>query len=532
MLGQEDEPPASAAIKPLTAPSCSAMDYRPGTRPRHLIVSDQWSSLGEFSTQVAAAVEFVIRERGFAAGDTPIAFQACDSDPDRCNESAEEYANNPAVIGVIGPLTSKCAAAQIPVANRAQPGPLPLVSGTATQVSLTRSSPGTSDQPDSLYPTRIRNFVRVQAADDFQLAALAMYAQRSGVRSVFLIANGDECEMDGGPFGAAAARLGLPVAGCTPYRDQLEDQDDVARRVARSRADAVFLPPGATGDDGRMIRALRAQAPRDLQLLGGDVFSDPTFTGSIGRAANGMRLSVAGIDPKAVTGPGRKVIDRLRETVGEPHPYTVAAVQATELLLDAIARSDGTRRSVVRKLFESEVRGGVLGDFSVTPTGDTTANRVTIYELQDGRLTFDRVITPPLGLVVSQRAQTGPALTRDPRKGAEWLVVAVQSEHEAVRLCDASRRRWPRAFKGHGRVFFDKPDGIDFTCLEPPDSTEPGPRPGGPRGEVRYIAPVKDREHAERVCDAARNRWPEAYGGHDKVLLDQVDGPDLTCVRP
>src|SRR4029079_18750574 len=106
----------------------------------------------------------------------------------------------------------------------------------------------------------------------------------------------------------------------------------------------------------------------------------------VGRAANGMRLTVAGVDPKALTGSGREVIDRLRETVGEPHPATVDAIRATELLLDAIALSDGTRRSVVRELFDSEVRGGVLGDFSVTPTGDTTANRVTIYRLQEGEL--------------------------------------------------------------------------------------------------------------------------------------------------
>ena len=108
-----------------------------------------------------------------------------------------------------------------------------------------------------------------------------------------------------------------------------------------------------------------------------------------------------GVDPDGVTGKGRELIDRLREAVGEPHPYTVAAVQATELLLDAIARSDGTRRSVISELFASEVRGGVLGDFSVTPTGDTTANQVTVYRIEKGERRFDRILNPPLGLVAS-----------------------------------------------------------------------------------------------------------------------------------
>jgi len=113
------------------------------------------------------------------------------------------------------------------------------------------------------------------------------------------------------------------------------------------------------------------------------------------------------------------------------------------------------------------------------------------------------------------------------------LVVAVESEDEALRLCDAVRESWPRAFAGHGRVFFDKADGADFTCRR--DYGRPRGSPwaqGEPRGEVRYIAPVSGPEHAERVCAAARKRWPSAYARYDEVLLDQYDGRDQTCVRP
>jgi len=80
--------------------------------------------------------------------------------------------------------------------------------------------------------------------------------------------------------------------------------------------------------------------------------------------------------------------------------YAVSAAQATQLRLDAIGRSDGTRRSVVSELFSSDVGGGVLGDFSVTATGDTTANSVTIYRIEGGERRLDRVLAPPLNLVV------------------------------------------------------------------------------------------------------------------------------------
>jgi hypothetical protein len=42
----------------------------------------------------------------------------------------------------------------------------------------------------------------------------------------------------------------------------------------------------------------------------------------------------------------------------------VYGAQAAEIFLDAIARSDGTRASVTRELFETRVEDGLLGNIS------------------------------------------------------------------------------------------------------------------------------------------------------------------------
>jgi hypothetical protein len=62
-----------------------------------------------------------------------------------------------------------------------------------------------------------------------------------------------------------------------------------------------------------------------------------------------------------------------------PQPSYAAAyaAQATEVLLAAIARSDGTRASVTKELFASDVRNGILGSFRFTPDGDMTPTPVT-----------------------------------------------------------------------------------------------------------------------------------------------------------
>jgi hypothetical protein len=47
-------------------------------------------------------------------------------------------------------------------------------------------------------------------------------------------------------------------------------------------------------------------------------------------------------------------------------------------MLDAIARSDGTRASVTTELMATRVRNGILGSFRFDRNGDTTTQKVTI----------------------------------------------------------------------------------------------------------------------------------------------------------
>lgn len=403
--GEENEP--AAAVRPLPDSICSPMAYQPGSRPRYLVISDQ-DLAGDnrvLGNQVAAAVEFVLRERRFKAGRYRLAYQACDSQPydpegqTGCDVKAKRYAAHPALLGVIGPLLSSCASGIIPAANEAPAGPLAVVSSSNTSVGLTRSGLGAHPpEPELYYPTSVRNYVRVIAADDFQVAAGAMLARQLGLKRPFVISRGeDHASIEGNAqvFRSAAEKLGLDVTGTIWWKER--DAESVLARIKRSRADGVFL----TGGDDEVIKNVRAAFGPTFPILTTDAFSSPDAAKSIGRASEGMRFTTPGVDPQGVTGPGRELIDRLREAVGEPHPYAVSAVQATELLLDAIARSDGTRRSVISELFASEVRGGVLGDFSVTPTGDTTANQVTVYRIENGERRLDRVLNPPLSLVVS-----------------------------------------------------------------------------------------------------------------------------------
>jgi ABC-type branched-subunit amino acid transport system substrate-binding protein len=72
------------------------------------------------------------------------------------------------------------------------------------------------------------------------------------------------------------------------------------------------------------------------------------------------------------------------------------AAQATEVLLDAIARSDGTRASVVEELFATKVENGILGSFSFDRYGDIVPAPVGVYRFEGGDIVVDGVVrTPP-----------------------------------------------------------------------------------------------------------------------------------------
>ena len=83
-------------------------------------------------------------------------------------------------------------------------------------------------------------------------------------------------------------------------------------------------------------------------------------------------------------------------------PIAAYAAQATDVLLDAIARSNGTRGSVTARVMSTRVADGILGTFSFTPSGDTTAGAVTVYQWRSGSARMLRVITPSLRLIASR----------------------------------------------------------------------------------------------------------------------------------
>ncbi len=399
----------------LPASRCSPVEFGGKGQPRYVIVSDlpfQGQSTLAETLQMSDAVRFVLAQHQFRAGPYSIGYQSCDDsiastgsyDIARCKANAQAYAASKSVIGVIGGYNSGCTQAQLAVLAGAPGGPLAIIGTASTYVGLTHTGPGTSPgEPQKYRPDGKRSFVRVVAADDRQGAANALLAKRLGVARLYVLNDGD-------PYGfgiasnvrRAATKLGIVVVGFARWNPHAHAYAALARRIRQARADAVFL--GGTGDLSNgpaLVKGLRSGLGERIHILAPDGFTP--FSGFVrlaGPAAEGMTISFTATPPERLRDEGRRFAGAFRRAIGRPiEAYSLAAAQATEVLLHAIARSDGSRASVTAKVFKTKVSNGILGSFSFDRDGDTTAGAVTIYRIVHGRPTVMTVIAPPSSLL-------------------------------------------------------------------------------------------------------------------------------------
>ncbi len=387
-------PRGTQRIDPLPASVCGLLAG--SQRPDLLVASDFPLQGVGWHRALAGAVAFVLRQHGFRAGRFRVAYQSCDdstptsggSDPGKCTSNAKLLAADRAVVGVIGPLESSCAALEIPILNRAAPGPLALISPTSSLPSLTRRDrfafpPGA---PAALYPTGVRNFARVYPRDDQQAAAQVLLARDLGLHCVFVL---DDREPYGqgmaSHFRATARRLGLGLSGSASWDPFGHGLAPLARRVRQAHADGVFLGGLLSSSGGGLVRALRKRLGPRVALMAPDAFA-PVWAlwDQAGTAARGLYIAAGGIPNERLGPAGRRFVQEFggtqpRGVVGAP---AVATAAATDAMLAAIARSDGTRASVTRELLRTRLPDSVLGSVAFDRYGDTTNPAVMVLRVE------------------------------------------------------------------------------------------------------------------------------------------------------
>jgi DNA-binding SARP family transcriptional activator len=379
---------ASGRSGPVASGACGHV-VQAGTGHPNLIVASDFALEGGsslFSQPMEHAVEAVFRANDFRAGRFTVGLQSCDDasraagglDIGQCLANGRAYALDSTVVGVIGD-ESPCATAQIPILNRAPHGPIALISPTSTSPFLTTPAAGPAGRGFAqLYAGGVRNFARTVGADQLQVVADARLASRLHLRRIGIVYN----------------RLGLTSQAELRWFQEAAQQDPnlhvipvtwnengaarLERAVRAAHVEGAFLTGAVTQGSNEGVEALVAlhkALPAGAPVIVTDWLAPWPSLKAARSSYDGVYATVACPTLRSQLAQAtRALLQHLPRH--ERIPCAVApAVQAAEAMLDAIARSDGTRSSITRALLTS-------GLFDAN--GDLLNAPVTVFRLRRG----------------------------------------------------------------------------------------------------------------------------------------------------
>jgi branched-chain amino acid transport system substrate-binding protein len=263
-----------------------------------------------------------------------------------------------------------------------------MLSVANTAVELNHTAPWTGPgEPGIYYPTGKRNYVRVSASDDYQGPAAADLLQTKAfklaqgkafapITNVYVVhdnqlfgkgvANG---------FRTQAEKLGIKVLGFEPWDPKATSYEAIGQRIKATGAKAVYLGGIVCNNGVKLLKDLRAAVGPDVVFVGPDGWTPYSATLGAGSAAEGMYISYAGLPLEKLPPKGKTFLAAFSKVLhlkkGElPPPYSVYQAQGAQIMLDAIARSNGTRASVTQQLFKTNVKNGIMGTFHFDKNGD------------------------------------------------------------------------------------------------------------------------------------------------------------------
>jgi len=294
-------------------------------------------------------------------------------DPAVASVVAPGTGSNKNIIGLVGPAYSGATIASLPYYKA---GGLPLISPSATRVSLTKS-----DSPDFGYPV----FHRVVATDDKQGPALAKYATKGvAAAKVFVF---DDQSAYAVPLRGYVEKALPSVAGATlvgggdSVPNTTTDFSPTIAKIKTSGANVVIYT-GYYSQAAVFIKQLRDSGSTAV-FAGGDGVFNQQFAVLAGASAEGSRLTgVAGLADV-----GAKEEAAFKKSMGiSSGVYAVESFNAANIFLSGIKAGKTTRAAMLK--WVTAYKGVGLGGavLSFLPNGDIATGGFSGFTVTSGLL--------------------------------------------------------------------------------------------------------------------------------------------------
>lgn len=288
--------------------------------------------------------------------------------PSKAADIARELADDPTVIGVIGPGSSNDSL----IANRilSQAG-LTLIAPTAILASLSEQGNVT--------------FHRVLGNNTSQGPAATRYLTNSlQLRTVFIV------DDEGASFSksiVAEVKKGMPTAGSATFQAGQTDFAPIVDQIAKSGAEAVFFG-GYYAEAGLLAKRLR-EAGSSIPLLTNSAVLDDDYLVVSGPAGEGTLIFSPAVPPEKLD---NNFVTAYRNTYGiDPEPYAAEGFDAANIILQGI-KAGHTNRPDMEAFVDAYDGEGLTGKIRFTPTGNLDPYVVSVwaYKVLNGKFSADQ----------------------------------------------------------------------------------------------------------------------------------------------
>jgi branched-chain amino acid transport system substrate-binding protein len=354
------------------------------------------------------AIKLYLESMGNKAGKYNVSLEEYDDstaakgawDDATCAKNAADHVANADEVAVMGTYNSGCAKIIAPVLNADPNGPMLMVSHANTNPGLTKK--WDAGEPEKYFPTGKRNYARVITTDDYQGQAAAAFLAEKGIKSVYVL-NDNQTYGQGvaTSFVEGAKKVGITVLGNEPWDSKQTSYSALFTKIKGLNPGAIYLAGIYDNNGGQLVKdkASVIGDNKTVPLMAPDGFTGYPELQKLAQA-EGMYLSFTGLTVdqlKAAGGAAAKLLDDYKAKYGKEltSSFALYGVTASQVILAAIEKSDGTRKSITDAVFSGE---GVTipADKSLTgkeikinpATGDLTSQDISILTMTGGKETF------------------------------------------------------------------------------------------------------------------------------------------------
>lgn len=353
------------------------------------------------TTSMVNGIKMAIDDAGGKAGDMAITYEDWDdASPERGNwDPAVEAANadraikDAEVMAYIGTYNSGAAKISMPKLNQAG---LLMISPGNTWPGLTKAGIGESNEPHVYRPSGKVTYFRVVPTDDVQGLIGAQWAKEMGVKSVFILHDG---ELYGKGiariFKQSAEKIGLSVVGYEEISPKASNYKSLAVKIKQKNPDLIYFGGTTQTNAGQIAKDMRSGGVNAKYMVPDGCFEN-AFIEAAGKDAleGNTFITFGGVPPDQLTGKGKEFYESYKKKFNtEPEAYSTYGYEAASAAIDAIKRAGKKDRAeIVAAAAATKDFEGLLGRWSFDENGDTSLEVMSGNTVKDGKFVFVKVL--------------------------------------------------------------------------------------------------------------------------------------------